>query len=553
MTYFFSNGSPTGFSVRAVNGYPSFATPRENWTQNTGIYLEDSWAFKRLTVQGALRYDYATSGNPEINYGPGKYFVLTPIVLPQATSVSGYNDITPRVGLAYDVFGNGKTAVKFNWGMYLQEASNGGNYNLNNVSAQLNNNAYGGSGVRSWNDVNKNFAVDCDITISNPQGPPLDPNTTTIPPNYVLATDSCGSVTLAALGTPTASTNTTDPKVLRGWGVRPNDQQIGIAIQQEVLPRFSVEVGYRRRWFGNFTFVNNFGTGAGCGDPALGLTDCVTAASYDPYSIVAPLDSRLPNGGGYVIDGLYDPKSTFGTRTLTALEDDAHRRTQRWQGVDVNVTARMRNGLIMRGGWVQASTLTDICKTIVDNPEGLRTCHSVTPWAINAKFSAIYTTPQIGGLAWTEGFTSSIVLNARPLNPNAALYPVPNKEIQVGLARNPTGSTPSSDPNDTVIINGVPVRAVTGNTTKNILIGDELNNAEFLDTQWNADLRVSRVLRLAKRRVDLGVDVFNFLNLSSITGRDTNFSISGVNQANWQRPTSVESARFAKFYVQFDF
>ena len=50
-----------------------FSTPSENWTQNTGVYLEDSWSLKRLTLQGALRFDYATSGNPEILYGPGKY------------------------------------------------------------------------------------------------------------------------------------------------------------------------------------------------------------------------------------------------------------------------------------------------------------------------------------------------------------------------------------------------------------------------------------------------------------------------------------------------
>ena len=56
-----------------------------------------------------------------------------------------------------------------------------------------------------------------------------------------------------------------------------------------------------------------------------------------------------------------------------------------------------------------------------------------------------------------------------------------------------------------------------------------------------------------KKRLDFGVDVFNFLNLSSVTSRDTTFTATGALANSWQRPLAVESARFAKFYVQFDF
>ena len=56
-----------------------------------------------------------------------------------------------------------------------------------------------------------------------------------------------------------------------------------------------------------------------------------------------------------------------------------------------------------------------------------------------------------------------------------------------------------------------------------------------------------------RERLDLGVDVFNFLNIDSITGRDTAFNVTGPNTSNWQRPTQIQSARFSKFYFQFDF
>jgi hypothetical protein len=352
--------------------------------------------------------------------------------------------------------------------------------------------------------------------------------------------DSCGAVTLAALGTPTAQTTVVDQAILQGWGVRPNDTQWGIAVQHEILPRFSAEVGYRQRWFDNFTYTNNYGGASLGGDCGPGGRDCVTFDTYQPYSITAPLDPRLDGGGGYQIDGLYDPRTTLSTLNYLTLEDEAHHRTVKWQGLDINLTARMTNGLIMRGGFVQASTLTDTCKTVVDNPEVLRTCHNETPFATNMKFSAIYTTPKVFGKDWTDGFVTSVIVNTRPQNAKSAQYAVPNSQLQAALGRAPTGST---------VTNGV----AQGNTTKDILQGDDLNSSPYLDYQWNADLRVSKVLRIMNKRLDVGVDVFNFLNIAAITGRDTAFTTTGVNTANWQRPTAVQSARFAKVYFQFDF
>ena len=49
----------------------------------------------------------------------------TPAILdPRTEGVNSYQDISPRVGLAYDVFGTGKTAVRFNIGHYLSPANN---------------------------------------------------------------------------------------------------------------------------------------------------------------------------------------------------------------------------------------------------------------------------------------------------------------------------------------------------------------------------------------------------------------------------------------------
>src|SRR5437667_9133212 len=56
---------------------------------------------------------------------------------------------------------------------------------------------------------------------------------------------------------------------------------------------WSITGGYYRNWFGNFLVTDN---------------TLVTPADYDPYCVTAPTDSRLPNGGGYQVCGLYDIK-----------------------------------------------------------------------------------------------------------------------------------------------------------------------------------------------------------------------------------------------------
>ena len=87
----------------------------------TSLFAQDQWTLNRLTLQGAIRWDRPWSWFPETvepasRFFPGATFART-------DGVTGYNDISPRIGAAYDVMGNGKTAIKVNLGKYLQGAS----------------------------------------------------------------------------------------------------------------------------------------------------------------------------------------------------------------------------------------------------------------------------------------------------------------------------------------------------------------------------------------------------------------------------------------------
>jgi hypothetical protein len=71
-----------------------------------------------------------------------------------------WNDLEPRMGLAYDVFGNGRTAVKVSLNKYLVGDGSGGPFGIGAAPA----NNMVGSTTRSWNDVNRDYVPNCDLT-----------------------------------------------------------------------------------------------------------------------------------------------------------------------------------------------------------------------------------------------------------------------------------------------------------------------------------------------------------------------------------------------------
>ena len=101
---------------------------RERCARSTyAFYAQEQWTKDRLTLQGALRFDHAWSSFPEQQIGPS-VTIPTANILPAQQGIKGYNDLSPRIGVAYDLFGNGKTSLKGNVGRYLHPASNQGRY-----------------------------------------------------------------------------------------------------------------------------------------------------------------------------------------------------------------------------------------------------------------------------------------------------------------------------------------------------------------------------------------------------------------------------------------
>jgi hypothetical protein len=480
---------------RVNNGVPNQLTQslqpfdRHDRVRYTALYAQEQWTRGRMTLQGALRFDHAWSYFLEQEVGPTR-FLPVGLVFPRTPGVEGFHDLTPRVGLAYDLFGTGRTSIKVNVGRYLEAAAALGIYSAGNPVTRISTSA-----SRTWTDANRNFVPDCDLL--NPAAQNLT----------ATGGDNCAALSDQNFGKAVFS-NTIDPEILRGWGVRSGDWGFGASIQQEVLPRVAVEAGYYRRWLVNFNVNDN---------------RVVTAADFDTFSVTAPSDPRLPGGGGYVISGLYNVTPSLFGRTDNLLTDAQSfgKQYQKYDGLMVNVSARPRNGLAVQGGINAGKTVMDNCAVRAALPEVGATnpyCHNDPGLVTRVSGLASYTIPRIDVLV-SGTFRSDQGL---PLSAN---YAVPSAEIAPTLGRLPSGGVP------------------------NIAINLIAPGEKWGDRVNELDIRVAKVLRLGRTRTNVGVDVYNVLNSSAVL----NYNQTFIPGRSWLTPLMVLTPRFAKVSAQVDF
>ncbi|PYR26182.1 MAG: hypothetical protein DMF92_18990, partial [Acidobacteria bacterium] len=252
------NGLPTSLTLYSPFDYTN------HLKADLGIYAEDQWTLKRVTLNLGVRYQYfngyvAPMDEPANSLMVARHF-------DGVDQVPIWKDIVPRMGVAYDLFGSGKTAVKFTLSKYMAGETVAFTRSANPVVTSVT------SVTRNWSDTNGNFIPDCALT--NP-----------------LLNGECGIISNLNFGLANPRATTNDPATNRGWGARGYNWETSAAVQHELMKGLSVNVGYYRRWYGNLTATDN---------------TLVRPADYDPYCITVPVDSRLPGGGGNQLCGFYD-------------------------------------------------------------------------------------------------------------------------------------------------------------------------------------------------------------------------------------------------------
>jgi len=450
----------------------------------------------RLTLQGGVRYDHMITTYPEFRTEPSR-LMPNPIVI-NKDQIQGvnFNDISPRVGVAYDLFGNAKTALKFNLGRFPVAQQGTGNLNPSPFQRLVL------SSTRAWNDNtfpagdsrNGNYVPDCNLADLARNG-------------------ECGPIANQAFGKPVFSLNH-DPRTISGWHARPYQWEMGVSLQQELMPRVSGTVGYYRRTFGNFSVIDN---------------RAVTAADFDRFSVVAPVDPRLPGGGGYTISDLYDINpAKFGlTDNYLIPSSDLGQQIEYWHGVDVNLVARMTNGLTVQGGTSTGRRVRDDCAIRPDNPSRLY-CRVAEPFLTYVRGSASYIIPRVRILV--SSAINSDVQGANPTtdggaNGLAANWNVPNAVVRTSLGRDLAGGAAN-----------VPVNIVQPAT----MYGRRITYFDF---------RVAKIIQSGKNRFQLGLDVYNLFNSNAPQQYNQTYIPNGT----WLIPQETLPARFAKVSFEVGF
>jgi hypothetical protein len=477
--YRFQNGVPNQLTIDAGE---YFQQRRTKWH---AFYAQEQWTLGRLTVQGALRYDHARSYFPEQIIGPSR-FIPNQIVIPHTEGVLGFNDISPRVGFAYDLFGTAKTALKVNVGRYLYPASNAGRFVATNPADRIVTNT-----TRPWNDRN-NLGINGDYV---PQCDLMNP----------LANGECGQFADLNFGNTRPST-VFDPSLLSGWSSRPDDWQIGVAIQQELAPRVSMEVSYNRRWWNRY----------------VDATDNIitSSADYDAFTVMAPVDPRLPGGGGYSVGPLYDVRPALAGQSTNVVHfvDDYGDYVRYWHGVDMNFVARLQGGLTFQGGTSTGRLVQKTCDVRQNLPEFSLlnyACDIAPPFLTDFRGMASYTVPKID-------VQTAVTLASRPGVELAANVIVPTAVVAQTLGRPLSGGTP--------------------NITVNMLQPGDM----YGDRVNQLDVRVAKILRFGQSRVNLSADILNSLNSDAI------LAYTPLLNATWPTPNVVLKPRILRLNVGFD-
>jgi hypothetical protein len=486
-------------SYRVLNGIPNqviyYTLPYawQTYAYPLGIYVQDQWTVRRLTINAGLRYDRFTSSYPASSNPPTEFLPVQRDY--PGAEVLNWNDLNPRLGVAWDIFGSGKTAMKVTLNRFIQQEGRVNTNVVNPVVATTN------SIARTWTDRNSDFIV---------QGNPLNP----------AAHEELGASPNNNFGKP-ITTLTYDPDWTHGRGVRPYNWETSVSFQHELLPGLSMSAGYFLRKFGNVIFTDNALTGP---------------ADYDPYCITAPMDSRLPNGGGYQICDLYDLKpekvgQVSNVRTYAGKFGDVE---DRWQGADFTMNARLGAGVLLQGGFSTGKQVYDKCDIVtkMDNPSKYN-CHQETPYLTQVKFLANYPLPwygiQVSGTYQhiKHDPTGTFRASAEHVLGMRALYVATNAVVAPSLGRNLSGGAT--------------------NVTIDLL---EANPGLYFEAVNQVDFRLSKSVRLGGTTLKGMFDMYNLLNDNTVMRYLTAYGTTG---ASWLTPEAQLPGRLLRFAAQLNF
>ena len=499
----------TGIPFTVPNSVLVYNTPfvqEEDLNYDFGIYGQDQWTLKRLTVNAGLRWEAVNAEVPAQTSPAGRFvdarqFANTP-------NVPNWRDPAPRFGVAYDLFGNGKTAVKFSLNRYNSSRTTGDA----DSGAQRYNPIAQASFTLPWTDLNR------DDIAQGERGcvyltPGCEINVATLPSDF-------GRRALT----------TYDPNTRRTWNL-----ESGVEVQHALLPRVSVTASWYRGNFHNELLYDN---------------QLVTLADWTPVSIFNPID-----GTPMTIYNLNPSKNG----QVATLDTSSSIRKRTFNSYGVQVNARLPYGATLFGGLGFDRLLRNTCDE-PDDPNQLRFCDDAhldahlppgeapkgyrIPYLAQGKLS--------GSISLPAGVQVSGAFQSNPGYPNRS-----NTPPRVFLYRAAGGTSwllsrttrypancPAPCPAGELVVptlNGTPDNAAN----LRVQLIPYNSEGQFTDRINQLDLRVTKSVTVGRVKVLPQLEIFNVFNSSAvILQRSTDYSIaSATGPATYNQPSGILNGR----------
>lgn len=293
-----------------------YNTPVDEYDQlnaDLGVYIQDTWTHKRLTLTPGLRWEYFNAGYPQEGVSIQQQSLMitegyTPRGLFPATSMPTFSNWSPRFGASYDVFGNGKTAVKASVAKYDAAFST-------TTFPQLYNPMVRSVDTRTWIDSNHNNEYDPGV-------------------------DQLGPSTNKLFG---QIYRQPDPNISR-----PYDMEYTASVQHELRSGMSVSLGFYHRHYYNLIYSDNpLLDQAGAFTPVAVPNPCVGAATpcggNQPATLTVYQINPALIGKGSVVD----KNSSTDFRSYNGLEG--------------TFMSRLKAGAQVFGGFLVARQFSNLC------------------------------------------------------------------------------------------------------------------------------------------------------------------------------------------------
>jgi hypothetical protein len=542
-----ARGLPPGLMgiPNQVTVYNNPTGSRADVDYDVGVFAQDSWTINRLTLGVGLRMDVARPSVPETPSFEGRFKpfdIFSAVELPRLGP-----DFSPRLSLAYDLFGNAKTALKFGWNRYVSIVgidTYGGRY------APASND----SDTRNWFDIALNPA-----TGSLPSGCTLS-NPTACPNPYGTNGDNIAQDweigPLANRNFGIRATNRVDPDVQR-----PYNDQIMVGVQHELLPRVSVSATYRRRSDKDI-LVGSIGglLGGTGGDNVL--------RSFESFTSTVDVARPAPYIGSIRIFNI-DPavRSAFDVLDRNAAPGSY---SLVYNGFELGVSARLPRGGTLVGGWTADRSAEDSCQDSRDrgdDPNDLRFCNQNAfphPYVHELKLSGSlpFSLPWVGDLNTGfailgmpgAGLGEAFRYNRLTANNNQTLYLEPFYTVQNCVAPCVVGGR---------MVNGTVFPTVGTSPTQFDATILPVNSVKFFPRLTQVDFNIAKVFRLRGWRYDVRLEAFNLLNnsadrthagapaggMAAANDRGLGTSVGAQAPTLFERATNVIDARVLRLAV----